>query len=73
LGFDPTVPNVARVYDYMLGGKDNFAADRELVQQFLTNWPTSAWSARHQRTFVVRAVRYCAEQVISQYLVPGAC
>lgn len=72
LGFDPTVPNVARVYDCMLGGKDHFAADRELVQQFLTNWPTSAWSARHQRAFVVRAVRYCAEQGISQYLDVGS-
>lgn len=70
--FDPTVPNVARVYDYMLGGKDNFAADRELAQQFLTNWPTSAWSARQQRAFVVRAVRYCAEQGISQYLDVGS-
>ncbi len=34
-GFDPTVPNVARVYDYMLGGKDNFAVDRELGDQLL--------------------------------------
>jgi hypothetical protein len=63
---------VARVYDYMLGGKDNFAADRELVQQFVTNWPTSVWSARQQRAFVVRAVRYCAEQGISQYLDVGS-
>jgi hypothetical protein len=72
LGFDPTVPNVARVYDYLLGGKDNFAADRDLAHQFLTNWPTSAWSARQQRTFVMRAVRYCAEQGIGQYLDVGS-
>jgi len=32
-GFDPSRPNIARVYDYWLGGKDNFAADRELAQK----------------------------------------
>jgi hypothetical protein len=65
--FDPAVPNVARIYDYMLGGKDNFAADRQLAEQILANVPTSAWSARQQRAFVVRAVRYCAQQGIGQF------
>lgn len=71
-GFDPTVPNVARIYDYMLGGKDNFAADRQLAEQIMANVPTSAWSARQQRAFVVRAVRYCAQQGIGQFLDIGS-
>jgi hypothetical protein len=70
--FDPTVANVARVYDYMLGGKDNFAADRQLAEQIMANVPTSTWSARQQRAFVVRAVRYCAERGIGQFLDVGS-
>ncbi len=58
-GFDPTVPNVARIYDYMLGGKDNFAADRQLAEQIMANVPTSA-------------VRYCAQQGIGQFLDVGS-
>ena len=71
-GFDPTVPNVARVYDYMLGGKDNFAVDRELGDQLLGAFPESAWIARQNREFAGRAVRYCAEQGISQFLDIGS-
>ncbi len=37
--FDPTKPNIARVYDYWLGGKDNFAADRELAEKMLAVHP----------------------------------
>jgi O-methyltransferase involved in polyketide biosynthesis len=70
--FDPRVPNVARVYDYMLGGKDNFEADRELAAQLLANAPTSAWIARQNRGFLARAVRYCAEQGIRQFLDVGS-
>jgi hypothetical protein len=71
-GFDTTVPNVARVYDYMLGGKDNFAADRELGEQLLKAFPTAAWIARQNRAFMGRAVRYCAEQGVAQYLDVGS-
>lgn len=71
-GFDPTVPNVARIYDYMLGGKDNFASDRQVAEQIMANVPTSAWSARQQRAFVVRAVRYCARRGIGQFLDVGS-
>jgi hypothetical protein len=70
--FDPTIPNVARVYDYMLGGKDNFAADRKLAEQLLTEFPVSAWIARQNRAFLGRAVRYCAEQGVDQYLNVGS-
>ncbi len=61
LGLDPSVANVARVYDYMLGGKDNFSVDRQLGSQLLTAFPEAAWIARQNRAFAGRAVRYCAE------------
>lgn len=70
--FDPTVPNVARVYDYMLGGKDNFKADRELAAQLLANAPNSTWIARQNRAFLARAVQYCAEHGIRQFLDLGS-
>jgi len=44
--FDPTRPNIARVWDYWLGGKDNFAVDRELAQKMLEVHPPSARMAR---------------------------
>jgi hypothetical protein len=71
-GFDPTIANVARVYDYMLGGKDNFAVDRELADQLLSAFPESAWIARQNREFAGRAVSYCAEQGVSQFLDIGS-
>ena len=71
-GFDPTVPNVARIYDYMLGGKNNFTADRQLAEQLLAEFPQSSWIARQNRAFVGRAVRYCAEQGIDQFLDVGS-
>lgn len=70
--FDTSVPNVARVYDYMLGGRDNFAADRELASALLEQFPVSSWIARQNRAFVGRAVRYCAEQGIDQFLDVGS-
>jgi hypothetical protein len=69
---DTSVPNVARVYDYMLGGKDNFAADRELGKQLLDAFPQSSWIARQNRQFMGRAVRYCAEQGVLQFLDVGS-
>jgi hypothetical protein len=71
-GFDPTTPNVARVYDYMLGGKDNFAPDRQLAERLLAEFPISSWIARQNRGFLGRAVRYCAEQGVDQFLDVGS-
>ncbi len=71
-GLNPAVPNVARIYDFMLGGKDNFAADRQLAEQIMANVPTSAWSARQQRAFVIRAVRYCVGRGVEQFLDVGS-
>src|SRR5215469_12802393 len=71
--FDPTKPNIARVWDYWLGGKDNFAADRELAERMLEIHPVSAQMARENRQFLGRAVRYVAEQGVSQFIDIGAC
>ena len=71
-GFDPSVPNVARVYDYVLGGKDNFSVDRQLGSQLLVAFPDAAWIAMQNRAFAGRAVRYCAEHGLDQFLDVGS-
>lgn len=59
-GIDTTMPNVARIYDYLLGGKDNFAADREAAKQLMVAIPDVAAIARDNRSFLGRVVRYLA-------------
>ena len=59
-GIDTRTPNVARIYDYLLGGKDNFAADREAAEQLIAVIPDVAAIARDNRSFLGRAVRYLA-------------
>jgi O-methyltransferase involved in polyketide biosynthesis len=70
--FDAAKPNIARVWDYWLGGKDNFAADRELAQKLLEVHPPSAQMARENRRFLGRAVSYVAARGIWQYIDVGA-
>jgi O-methyltransferase involved in polyketide biosynthesis len=70
--FDPTRPNIARVWDYWLGGKDNFAADRELAQKMLAVHPVSAQMARENRRFLGRAVSYVAARGVRQFIDVGA-
>ena len=70
--FDPTKPNIARVWDYWLGGKDNFAADRELAEKMLAVHPVSAQMARENRQFLGRAVSYVAARGIDQFIDVGA-
>ena len=60
--FNARVPNIARVYDYWLGGKDNFAADREVGDKTLEAWPQLAMGVRANRAFLSRAVKCLAEQ-----------
>ena len=70
--FDTSVPHIARVYDYWLGGKDNFAADRELGERTLAAYPNLVFSVRANRAFLSRAVRFlAAEAGISQFLDIG--
>jgi O-methyltransferase involved in polyketide biosynthesis len=70
--FDPTRPNIARVWDYWLGGKENFAADRELAEKMLAVHPVSARMARENRQFLGRAVSYVADRGVRQFIDVGA-
>jgi len=65
-------PNMARMYDYALGGKDNFASDREAVQNLFRLAPENAYVPRANRQFLGKAVRFAAEQGIGQFLDLGA-
>jgi hypothetical protein len=70
--FDTSVAHVARVYNYWLGGKDNFAADRAAAEQAMAAFPGIALSARANRAFLRRAVTYLASQAgIGQFLDIG--
>lgn len=70
-GVDPNTPSIARVYDYFLGGKDNFAADRELAEQVLKVAPNARTTARANRDFLVRATRFVVEAGIRQLVDLG--
>ena len=63
----------ARVYNYWLGGKDNFAADREAAEQAIAANPGIVADVRANREFLVRAVRYLAAECgVRQFLDIGA-
>jgi hypothetical protein len=69
---DTTRPHPARRYDFWLGGKDNFAADRESAEQIAQAFPTIRTAARENRRFLQRAVSYlAAEAGIRQFLDIG--
>jgi O-methyltransferase involved in polyketide biosynthesis len=70
--FDPTKPNIARVWDYWLGGKDNFAADRELAEKMVAVHPPTVQMARENRQFLGRAVSYVATRGVRQFVDVGA-
>ncbi len=65
-------PHSARIYDYYLGGKDNFPADREAAEQALTVVPNGRVAARQNRALMHRATRRLAAEVsIRQFLDIG--
>jgi O-methyltransferase involved in polyketide biosynthesis len=69
---DTTVAHSARLWNYLLGGKDNFAVDREAAQQVLTFMPELVQSARYNREFLGRVVRHLAGDAgIGQFLDIG--
>jgi O-methyltransferase involved in polyketide biosynthesis len=71
-GIDITRPNVARIYDYLLGGKDNFAVDREAAKQLIAASPDMPGIVRDNRSFIGRVVRYLtAEAGIRQFIDLG--
>ena len=71
-GFDPMVPTVARIYDYLLGGEHNFAADRAAAAETIRAFPELPRVMLTGRKFVRRAVRYMAEQGVRQFLDLGS-
>jgi hypothetical protein len=70
-GLDTSVAHPARVYDYWLGGKDNFAADRAAAQAAMAANPLIVPGVRANRAFLVRAVRFLAGEGIRQFLDIG--
>ncbi|MFC5267437.1 SAM-dependent methyltransferase [Kribbella qitaiheensis] len=64
-------PHGARVYDYFLGGKDNFAIDRQAAEHLLEAFPGFRTAALSNRMWMHRAARYAAEQGITQFLDIG--
>jgi len=72
LEIDTSKPHPARIYDYFIGGKNHFAADRETAAQVIRRSPAAHIAARENRSFLGRAVRYLtAEAGISQFLDIG--
>jgi hypothetical protein len=72
LPFDTSKAHQARMYDYALGGKDNYAADRAAVEAVLKVWPEIVFTARANRAFLGRVIRYLAgEAGIRQFLDIG--
>jgi O-methyltransferase involved in polyketide biosynthesis len=69
--FDPSAPSIARVYDYLLDGKDNFAVDRDVALKLLAVAPIAADVMRENRQFLSRATRWAAENGISQFIDLG--
>jgi len=71
-GMNFSVPNVARMFDYYLGGKDNHAADREAARLVLGNAPDIPLATLENREFVKRAVSFLAEEAgIMQFVDIG--
>jgi Protein of unknown function (DUF574). len=71
-GIDVSVAHPARVYDYWLGGKDNYAPDREAAEQVIAVRPDVRFDIRANRAFLGRAVRYLTKEAgIRQFLDIG--
>jgi S-adenosyl methyltransferase len=70
--FDTTKPNSARMYDYWLGGKDNFQADREAAEAVRELRPNVAEQALDNKRFQTRAVGWVAGQGVRQFLDVGS-
>jgi S-adenosyl methyltransferase len=70
--FDPHAPNVARIYNYLLDGKDHYAADRVAAEMLLRAVPEAAVAARQNRSFLGRAVEFLARDCgIEQFIDIG--
>src|SRR5690606_26930373 len=72
MGVDPTRPSPARVYDYMLGGTENYEADRRAAEQMLALEPDLRDAVSANRGFLLRAARWMAAEGVDQFLDIGA-
>ncbi len=71
-GIDTTVPHSARIWNYWLGGKDNYPVDREAGEQFVKVYPGIVAEARANRQFLTRAIHYLVNEAdIDQFLDVG--
>ncbi|NUU23946.1 MAG: hypothetical protein HOV68_20950, partial [Streptomycetaceae bacterium] len=70
-GLDVTRPHPARIYNYLLDGTEHFAADREAAEQIIAASPGARPSARGNRVFLRRAVRYLVRRGVRQFLDIG--
>src|ERR1035437_612692 len=70
--FDARKANIARAYDHILGGKDNYAVDRELAAKMLEVYPLAGVLARENRAFLARAIDYVSRQGVGQFIDVGA-
>src|SRR6201992_1868904 len=64
----PDIPHSARIYDYVLGGKDNFEADRVAAEKMLAGMPSLRVSMRANRRFMAKRVAYLARPGTRQFL-----
>jgi len=71
-GIDISVPSIARVYDVLLGGKDNFPSDRAVADAMLAVSPGVGVATRSHRALLERGVRHLAEQGVDQFLDIGS-
>ncbi|MET8360977.1 SAM-dependent methyltransferase [Micromonospora sp. NPDC005171] len=72
-GIDPTIPSVARVYDFFLGGKDNFEADRKVAEHALRITPDGPAAGQANRAFLRRVIRFLVSEAgIDQFLDIGS-
>lgn len=71
-GADADRPNAARMYDYFLGGRHNFPADREQAERVIALNPDTSSAARSNRVFLAEAVRRCLDMGITQFLDLGS-
>ncbi|MFI6500081.1 SAM-dependent methyltransferase [Nonomuraea typhae] len=71
IGIDPSTPSVARMYDYYLGGKDNFASDREAAEKIWRLVPEVKQIARDNRDFLIRVIRTLVDNGVRQFVDIG--
>ena len=70
---DASIPNVARIYDYLLGGKDNYSVDRESAMELVRLVPGAIAACHSNRRFLQRAVRFLANEAgVRQFIDIGA-